>query len=169
MYPATWSRVGYRRLLVVLMVVVLLGLAYRCHLDDSPAFSEERFDRITIGMTKDQVIAILGANPGDYRPLSWQRPDWFVSPSTTAAVLDKTLGHPRDPSSDNSKDISPHAWLGGPIRLEDGSERARWWGRRCGIEVFFDAQGVATYASFWTVNPPPPPPDFLRRVKWWFE
>jgi hypothetical protein len=69
-----------RRIVAITLVIVCTFFVFLL-VWPQPRFGEERFQQIREGMTEAEVISILGAPAGDYRPAIWKNPDWFVSPS----------------------------------------------------------------------------------------
>src|SRR5262245_10848906 len=58
-------------MLSVLLAVVagcsLAWLAYLAAGTTTPLLTQEKFEQINLGMTPDEVVAIIGTPPGDYR------------------------------------------------------------------------------------------------------
>jgi hypothetical protein len=136
-----------------------------------PPFREGRFDAIRQGMTRDEVVEVLGCPPGDYRPAVWRHPDWYVSTSDVAATLVREQGVPlREVEESERRDAEE--WFarlraGGELRHSRRFERLEWWDRSVMIKVIFDQDGKAIHSSFWSVYPPRAPRNPVRYAQWW--
>src|SRR5437899_1019596 len=76
----------YKRKLWWIPVVVLLAISILALvLCFDSRFGETSFHRIKDGMTESDVEEILGWHAGDYRPVIWKNPTWFVSTTDVAA------------------------------------------------------------------------------------
>jgi hypothetical protein len=152
--------------IVVLVVVAAAGLFFL--LRPRPRFGEEQFERLREGMTEDEVVALLGCPPGDYRPTIWSQPDWFVSSSDAAGFLRAERGRSRrELEKLAQQDIEEWLTAGHPVPPPPAHvQKKHWWARGYGIEVAFDENHRVIHCSLWELVPPRPPPDMIRRVRW---
>jgi hypothetical protein len=153
--------------IAVIAVVAAAGLFFL--LRPRPQFGEERFERIREGMMEDEVIALLGCPPGDYRPTIWSQPDWFVSSSDAVGFLRAERGRSyRELERSAQQDVEEWVKMGRPVPPPSARvQKKHWWGRGYGIEVAFDESCRLIHCSLWELVPPRPPPDMIRRVRWW--
>jgi hypothetical protein len=166
----TWTisklRITRRRLFalgtIVLAVVVLL---LRFH----PQFGEWQFNQLQLGMTEDEVTAILGCPPGDYRPAIWSQPDWYVSTTDMIGdvIADRGLSH-EEVRRLEEQDIDDWVRAGKPATPTPARVQWKCWtGRRYSIDVALDSDGHAIQISLVEMCRPRPPPDILRRIRWY--
>src|SRR5690242_14234482 len=83
-------RLSRGRWIVFLAALAVVGLFLLMR--QRPRFGEEQFEQIREGMAEAEVAAVLGSPPGDYRPVIWSQPDWYVSTSDATGFLRKERG-----------------------------------------------------------------------------
>jgi hypothetical protein len=160
-----WS--SPKRWLALLAILAAIGLALLSW--RQPRFGKGPFHRLKEGMSEDEVVAVLGSPPGNYRPLIWRQPDWYVSTSDPVGFLRVQRGRSLEELRKLEKqDIEQWMQAGRPVPPPRARvRRERWWGRRAGIEVAFDESGRVIHYSLWELVPPRPPRDPVRWVRWW--
>jgi hypothetical protein len=91
------SRTFRRILSIVAVVLVLLGAAVLVYVATRPrpTIDRETFARIRTGMSRPEVIGVIGAPPGNYTPMDWtggrKERDVFLTYGN-AASREKWLG-----------------------------------------------------------------------------
>jgi hypothetical protein len=161
-----WPRV---RKLALGVAVVIAGLfLLKPH---TPRFGADKFERLRLGMTEDEVVAILGCPPGDYRPAIWRKPTWYVHHRDIVGSLEIQRGRSTEALGElERQDVREWVKAGEPIPPPPARVRKmRWWARGNGIEAAVDAQGQVIHLSLWTLWPPRPPPiyEVPTLIRWW--
>jgi hypothetical protein len=136
-----------------------------------PSFGEERFNAIREGMTKRELVALVGCPPGDYRPAIWRYPDWYTSTHEPIGSLVKKSGQSM-PQVQELERQEIKEWLDearekGKIRWGRRMEQMVWTGRSSQIMVVFDKDEKIIHRSLWSMDPPRPPHDLVRYAQWW--
>jgi hypothetical protein len=129
-------------------------------------FGPDTFDQLHEGMTTDEVGAVLGCPPGDYRPAIWREPTWFVSPSDSDLSLRAERGRSiRDLDLQERKEIDNWLAAGGP-EPAPSFYRFHWWGRRYGIEAAFDPSGRLIGWTLYETLRPREPRALWQKPRW---
>jgi hypothetical protein len=139
------------------VVAVSLLTAAVCLLRPAPRFSQAYFDRLSVGMTQEEVEAVLGPL-GDYR--AYRQADYPPPAPTTAGEWKVRTDLPeyellsmRVQRDENGAPILP--------------ERA-WQGHTFYIRVAFGGSGRAVACWFGRVRPPKGLSLYERAVAWLF-
>jgi hypothetical protein len=146
---------------------VVAVLVARSFWKETPRFGPERFACLTIGMTQDEVEAVLGCPPGDYRPKSWRSVSMFDrwGMSDLRASRGRTCQDLREAEDQAFK---ARLQAGKPDQLPTWTNRQRWEAEDFGIDVVFGSGGTAIHCSLWELYPPRPPEDPYWIFRHWF-
>jgi hypothetical protein len=112
------------------------------------------YDRIKVGMTRQQVEGIIGLPTGDY----YTGPRSPSSMSGPYGTLNKEAGVRRSDLSDGPRGFASRD--GRRVKLE------QWWGDNYIVEVGFGEDGAAVGCDLYDVDPPLHP-DLLTRLRSW--
>jgi hypothetical protein len=139
-----WNRYWPFLLPAVACVLLILGFRYTLSPNASYApvtITPEAYDQIEVGMRREQVEAVIGSRPGDFRRHS-------RGEKAATAVARKT---PSD------------------MRKAPGPGRTEWWGDEYVIVIWEDAQGrvAGTALNKQVPGKPDHPWDKVRTALGW--